>query len=54
MVAMMRDNIRFPEKPQWLQLDRDPKEADRERLLCAAMRGSRVKGQNDHGGHFGG
>lgn len=47
---MVRDNIRFPEKPSWLQLNRDPEEADRQRLLCATARGSRVKGQTDHGG----
>lgn len=51
---MVRDNIRFPEKPPWLQLDRNPEEADRQRLLGAAVRGSRVKGQDDHGEHLGG
>lgn len=40
---MVRDNIRFPKKPPWLQLDRDPKEADRQRLLCVAVRRSRVR-----------
>lgn len=40
---MIRDSIRFPEKPPWLQLDRNPKEADRQRLLCVVVRRSRVR-----------
>lgn len=39
----MRDNTRFSEKPPWLHLDRDPEEADRQRLLYVAMRGSKVR-----------
>lgn len=40
---MMKDNIRFSEKPPWPQLDRDPEEADRQRLLYVAMRGTKVR-----------
>lgn len=41
---MIRDSIRFPEKPPWLQLDRNPKKkTDRQRLLCVVVRRSRVR-----------